>query len=230
MEEQKSEMLFEDFEPFQQPKPKEKLYVEESEYKALKSYFMKALRLGDAKGSILAGEWLHRAKGSYEVLRLLANSLGEESDPNEWARLMPVIHSLSYKASKGGGGLQYHDLWLSVFVVAKSKKWFQSPEGCELEEARQIVKEKKLPKVEFPPWTFDRHTTEGWRRIRGESDQKPDLRMDGAWDARWQKQSRWEKVKAEMLAKNPDATYEEIVKEWVRVHYEEPADLEDSYK
>ncbi|MEM3554238.1 MAG: hypothetical protein QXU79_00235 [Candidatus Micrarchaeaceae archaeon] len=185
-----------------------KLELSEGEFSALKSYFYKTCRIGAWKQAIIAGEYIKRAKGAKEVLRLLLTLLTEDGDPDEVARIAPTL----YAAMQPGAYHPPHLLWHLIYLVATCKKWYETKRGQELEQARHIVKEKDLPKIEFPSWVFDRHTSEGWRRIR---EGRADLRLDGGWDNRWPLQKLYLQV-----TKGAES-HEEAREKWVSYWFKE---------
>ena len=164
-----------------------KVEASKEELQALKSYLYKTCRIGAWKQALIAAEHLKRLKGEKEVLRTLLGLLTEDGDPDEVARIAPTILGALQAGTWGAP----HLFWHIVYLVATCKKWYETERGQELEEARHIVKEKELPQIEFPSWVFDRHTSEGWRRIR---EGKADLRLDGGWDNRWRLRDLYQKV------------------------------------
>jgi len=192
----------------------------------LRSLFYKACRIGDVKRAFLAAEHIKYAQrgGDKYVMRTCLQLLGEDGSPQAAARYGALFWSAIQMAE--ADALPNHIWRHVVYLCATSEKWYETPDGVELEALRQFTYQKEaLPPVDFPPWVFDRHTTDGNQKFnRGEP---MDGRLDGSYENRHNVLERYEEIAAGasfgLSAGDPDALKREIRCRWVDEHDKPPA-------
>lgn len=191
------------------------------------SYMYKTCRIGDAKSAVVCAEMLRQIIGEYKVVNTLNQLVGEDIHPLYYAKLQPVIHAytetLSAKILKG------HNLWQSVYLIAKAPKWYMDNavqkfnekdfyDGKELEDIRQYINiELKLHEADkmeefamsarLPTFTFDQHTRKGITLIK---QGKGNLILDGGWENRYNVKKRWD----DLFDAHPEMTYHELLAEY----------------
>lgn len=194
------------------------------------SLFYKACRIGHARMAIAAYELMSWKFGynDWWVLDRLEGLVGEDCAPEEFCKLIPMLHALKSKAREKT--LWRHHMWHAIFAVAKAKKWYQTEEGVELEKIRHLFKyekettEQTLKSIELPSYVLDLHTARG-KMLNKEG--KADLRLCGLWFNRFPIYERWTALVKQMQEEakaqgKPEPTYEQIRKRWIAEHLKTP--------
>ena len=196
-------------EELEEPAP-EKYKISKDEQYLLASGLYKFCRLGNASEAVKYSEKLRRGTSDYYVMRILSQLVGEDCSNEEFVRLVPAVRAL-YEASKHKD-LRFHDIPQMTFAIAKSKKWYQSSDGEELELVRHAInKNNKEIKTIEPDFLFDQHVREGIRRVK---DGTADLRLSGKWKHRFQLMERWQRLVFDF----PDWDYNRQREHWIQIH------------
>ena len=186
--------------------------ITQDEKYLLASGLYKFCRLGNATEAVKYAEKLFRGTSAYYVFRILSQLCGEDLSPDEYLKIMPTIRAL-YESSKKGD-IRGHDAWMATFCIAKARKWYQTPDGEELELVRhQVNKKNKEIKTLEPDFLFDQHVREGIRRVK-EGSPNLDLRLSGKWQHRFQLLERWQRLVFDF----PNWTFEEQRERWIQIH------------
>ena len=184
--------------------------ISQDEKYLLASGLFKMCRLGHAEEAVKFAEKLRRGTSDYYVMRILTQLCGEDVAPDEFVKLIPAVRAL-YEASKKKD-LRGHCIWQMTFAIAKSRKWYQTSDGEELEIIRHKVnkKNKEIKTIE-PDFLFDQHVREGIRRVK---EGTADLRLSGKWEYRLQLLHRWQRLVFDF----PDWDYNRQRERWIQIH------------
>lgn len=188
------------------------------------SLLYKSARIGDARTAVICAEVLRQISGEYRVILTLNQLVGEDLHPLYYQKIMPIVSAYTdvngRKINKG------HNLWQSVYLLAKSPKWYMDNitaglsdadvwNGLELEDIRQEVNvtlelhkpenlDNFITSFKFPTFTYDQHTWKGKKLMKTGT---ADLRLDGGWENRYNVKRLWDNV----VKENRDKTYAQLL-------------------
>ena len=193
----------------------DKIKLTSDERDGLISFLYKASRIGDARGAMVASEYVKRGIGEEYLATTLHQILGEDCHIEEYRRIFPAVWA--YREAVSQKLQRPHDSWKCAYLIAQAKKWYMDEmpmakfSGEESRELSRLCYEK-LPKIKLPFWVWDSHTKLGRKLIESK---KADLILDGRWEYGQMLRLVWLKFYHKHKAKRPEV----IRKLWVESFY-----------
>ncbi len=189
------------------------------------STFYKMIRIGNPQAAFTAYTVLSEVFNVSDqyVLTKLEGLVGEDSCPSEMPRLLPMLRVMEEK--RKDKSLWGHHIAHAIQLVARSKKWYQTEMGRELEQIRHSFYNRKkgerdMDLMSVPSISKDGHTRAGHGK-------DADKRLDGHWWNRWNVEKRWRKLLDVLGFEEPltDEEYEIARDQWVKWHMKSPTEL-----